>query len=97
MIDLVADLGGMVTLSLSEGTYVLTHDVAGRSQQSVGGSCAINGEMLELRAQGGDRAESARYRVAGDTLALTATDSGWDFDGDGEDEPATLVAVFVRL
>ena len=95
--DLVADREGMVTLSLSDGTYVLTHDVAGRGHQSVGGSCAIHGEMLELRTHGDDGTEAVRFRVAGDTLALTATDSGWDFNGDGKDEAASLVAVFVRL
>ena len=97
MVDLVADRGGMVTLSLSDGTYVITHDVAERGHHSVGGSCAIHGEMLELRAHGEDGMEAVRFRVAGDTLALTATESGWDFDGDGKDEAASLVAVFVRL
>jgi hypothetical protein len=97
VVDLVADRGGVVTLSLTDETYVLTHDVADRGHHSVGGTVAINGEMLQLRAQGGDGMEAVRFRVAGDTLALTAADSGWDFDGDGQEEAASMVAVFVRL
>jgi hypothetical protein len=96
-VDVVCDLGGVVTLSLSEGTYVLTCDVAGRRNQSVGGVFTMSGDDIHLRASGASDPERVRFRIAAETLALSADESRWDFDGDGRDEPASLIAVFVRL
>jgi hypothetical protein len=99
--DVVADLGGTVTLSLSLGTYVLTWDIAGRKSASVGGALHVIGDRLELFPPGGGGngpdPESLIYRFSGATLALSSRDSGWDFNGDGREEPADFVAVLVRL
>jgi len=96
-VDVVCDLGGAVTLSLSAGTYVLTRDVAGRGTRSEGGACEVEGEQLRLTPEGVDRSNAVRFRIAADTLSLSADASAWDFDGDGEDEAADFVAVLVRL
>ena len=93
----MCDLGGAVTLSLSAGTYVLTHDVAGRGSRSEGGACEVLDERLRLTAEGADHSDTVRFRIAADTLSLSAEASAWDFDGDGEDEAADFVAVLVRL
>lgn len=94
--DVVCDLGGSVTLSLSEENYVLTWDV-GSGSRSVGGRLAIRDGILDLRPRGSDAVESLRFRFGGGALALSSDDSGWDFGGDGGEEPAAFVAVFVRL
>jgi hypothetical protein len=95
-VDLVCDLGGSVTLSLSDGTYVLTWDV-GQGSRSLGGAVAVDGDRLTLHPQGGADPEALWFRLAGDTLALSTDASAWDVDGDGRDEVATFVAVLVRL
>lgn len=95
-VDVVCDLGGTVTLSLSEGAYVLTWDVPGSASGSAGGVLAMSDGRLNLTAQGAGEAESVRVHVAGPTLALSCEGSAWDFDGSGE-ESAGFVAVLVRL
>ena len=96
-VDVVCDLSGVVTLSLSAGTYVLTHAVADQGSRSQGGTCEVQGDRLRLNPAGGDGPEMVRFRVAAETLSLSAEASAWDFDGDGADEAADFVAVLVRL
>ena len=95
--DVVCDLGGTVTLSLSAGTYVLTYDVARRGSRSQGGSCALEGNQLQLTPEGSGDPDVVQFRIASETLSLTAESSAWDFDNDGEEEAADFVAVLVRL
>ena len=95
-VDVVCDLGGTVTLSLSAGTWVLTWEIAGQGRQSVGGTLTHRDEQLELQAHQAQDAEAVRFRLAGDTLSLSSAASGWAFDGRGE-EAADFVAVLVRL
>ena len=95
-VDVVCDLGGTVTLSLSAHSYVLTWSVTGQTSRSVGGALAVVGDHLDFLAQGAEQRESVTYRLGGETLALSSDATGWDFDGSG-DEPAAFVAVLVRL
>lgn len=96
-VDVVCDLGGSVTLSLSDGAYVLTWDRGDRNGVSVGGAFDVQGDTLELRPQGANEAESVRFLLGQETLTLRSESSGWDFDGDGQEAVAEFVAVFVRL
>jgi hypothetical protein len=95
--DLVCDLGGAVTLGLSAELWVLTFAVPGRGMRSIGGTYAADGNVLVLRGSPDSERVVIRYRRQGDTLSWSDMASGWDFDADGRDEPATLVAVFVRI
>jgi hypothetical protein len=95
--DLVADLGGSVTLSLTASAFILAFDVAGRGPHSVSGTCEVRGDQLLLRAEGADTPHAVRFRQNGDTLSLQSDVSGWDFDNSGEDQAAAFVAVLVRL
>jgi hypothetical protein len=95
--DVVCDLGGSVTLSLTATTFILATDVAGRGIHSVSGACEVRGDELLLRPEGSDGPERVRFRQNGDTLSLQSDVSGWDFDGNGEDQAAAFVAVLVRL
>jgi hypothetical protein len=97
VVDVVAALGGSVTLSLTATAFILAADVPGRGNHSVSGACEVHGDELVLVPDGGDGAERVRFRQAGDTLSLRSAASGWDFDGNGEDQKATFVAVLVRL
>ena len=96
-LDVVCDARGAVTLSLSAGTYVVTHDIAGDGTQTQGGMCEMIDGRLQLTADGADRADVVRYRVSGETLSLRCDESAWDFNGDGREEAAAFVAVLVRL
>lgn len=96
-LDVVCDLGGSVTLSLSARSYVLTWDVRGRGKLSIGGTFRVRDDQLELFPLGSERGEVIRFRVNAETLSLSAEDSGWDFEGQGHEAAAEFVAVFVRL
>jgi len=95
--DVVCDLGGSVTLSLTATAFILAIDVAGRGIHSVSGACEVRGDELLLRSDGADGPERVRFRQNGDTLSLQSDVSGWDFDNSGEDQAAAFVAVLVRL
>lgn len=96
-VDVVCDLLGMVALSLAAATSVLTFAIPGRGTRSIGGTWARDDDALTMRPSGDGDATRLRFRQSGDTLSWHDANSGWDFDGDGEDEAAVLVAVFVRL
>lgn len=96
-VDVVCDLRGTVTLSLSAGTYVLAWSIAGLGSQSLGGTYATRDHQLEFAVPSGELRETVEFRLGADALSLRGAESAWDFDGDGHEEPAEFVAVFVRL
>jgi hypothetical protein len=95
-VDVVVDLRGSVTLSLSAGAWVLTWDLGSRGSQSLGGALTVEGDQLLLLAADANEADRVLFRLADRTLALSCEVSAWDFEGNGE-EPASFVAVLVRL
>jgi len=97
VIDVVIDLRGTVTLSLSAGTYILAWDIAGRGSQTLGGTYAARDHELEFAVPSGEVRETVGFRLGAEELSLRCAESAWDFDGDGHEEPADFVAVFVRL
>jgi hypothetical protein len=94
VVDVVCDLGGTVTLSLTAGTYILSWSVPGNGDHGVGGVLRVEGDRLILVQPGGALAQEVVFHLADRTLSLSGV-SDWDF-GDGE-EPADFVAVLVRL
>lgn len=96
-IDVVCDMGGAVTLSLSAGLYVVSHAIAGDGVQTHGGTCEVVDDQLRLASERVNRVDVLRFRLAAETLSLQSDDSAWDFSGEGRDERAAFVAVLVRL
>lgn len=97
MVDVVCDLRGNVTLSLSQGTYVLAWDIPGNGSRSIGGSCAVGADQIEFATPGTDTVERVTFHLGSETLSLRCEASAWDFDGKGREEAADFVAVFVKL
>jgi hypothetical protein len=97
LIDLVCDQRGNITLSLSQGTYVLAWDIPGNGSRSVGGACTVAGDQIEFGARGTDAVERVTFHLGSETLSLRCEASAWDFGGNGREEPADFVAVFVKL
>ena len=96
-VDLVCDLGGTVTLSLSADTYVLAWDIPGRESRSVGGPWALRAGLLDFDSPDFRFRESVAYHLNGGLLTITSENSAWEFaDGDGP-EPTHFVGVFVKL
>lgn len=95
-VDVIADLHGTVTLSLSQASYVLACDLPPAGVASLGGTLRVRGdEWLDLTPTVGDP-ERLLFRRAAGTLVLQSERSSWDFTGGGP-EPAAFTAVLVRL
>lgn len=95
--DVICDLGGMITLSISPGTWVLSFVVPSWGARSVGGTWTEDEGMLRLAPLGAPVIGDLRFRVSGEVLSLGSDQSEWAFHDDGTVEPARLQAVFVRL
>lgn len=94
--DVVCDLDGTITLSLSDSAWILVAVVPGLGSHTIGGTYDMRGESIELAAAVGGVEQVVRFRVSGELLSLRSEASAWTFGG-GHDEPASLIAVFVRL
>ena len=97
VVDVVTDLGGSITLSLTATAFILAVDVASRGSVSVSGRCEVRADELLLCLDGGDAPERVSFHQTGDTLSLRSDQSAWDFEGNGTDQRAAFVAVLVRL
>jgi hypothetical protein len=95
-VDLVCDLGGSVSLSLSAGRFILTCEVAGRGSLTVSGQFLTQDDQLHFTALESGTPQTVRFHQVDRTLSLYSAASAWDFDGQGE-QPAEFVAVLVRL
>jgi len=97
VVDVVTDLRGSITLSLTATAFILAFDVATRGSISVSGRCEVRGDELLLWLDGGDVPERVSFHQTNDTLSLRSDQSAWDFDASGQDQQAAFVAVLVRL
>jgi hypothetical protein len=97
--DLI-DNGGSATLTLSaSGTLTGTFTFAGQSDEIDGTVSLANGRLtLTEPGEGGDPPEVTVFDVtlSGNTLTLTSDDVEFDFNFDGENEPASVVIVGVK-
>lgn len=95
-VDVIADLGGAVTLSMSEADYVLSCALRAEPTRSAAGAFAVVAdEWIDLMPRAGPP-ERVGFRRAAGTLVLRSESSAWDFTGAGE-EPASFTAVLVLL
>ena len=97
VIDLVCDLHGNLTLSLSQGNFILTWQVPGIRGQSIGGGCTVVSDQLEFVVPWSGWSEAVAFHLGAGELSLRSDNSAWDFEGRGHEEPAGFVAVFVKL
>lgn len=95
--DLVCDLRGNLTLSLSPGSFILTWQVPGIGSQSIGGGCTVVADQLEFVVPWSGWSEAVAFHLGAGELSLRSDNSAWDFEGHGREEPAGFVAVFVKL
>jgi len=95
-VDVIADRGDAVTLSISAGDYVLSHAPREEGARSAAGALrAREGSCLEFAPRVGE-AERVEFRLVDGTLVLRSESSAWDFSGAGA-ERASFTAVLVPL
>lgn len=97
VVDLVCDLGGSITLSLSGGSFILVWDLGGTGRRCLAGAVTAAGDRLAFRPDAAGAEERVRYRLGPGELTLSSEESAWSMDGDDTDHPATWVAILVRV
>ena len=99
LVELIS-LGWVLTLDIMEsGDFTLTVDEPGEPQQTLTGTMTVDGVDLTATVTG-QQPSTGEVFLEADQLALRLTageDLNWDFNGDGEDEPALLLLVMDRI
>ena len=65
-------------------------------RRTISGTYASEGNQLTLNETGKLEADMMTYTLVGDTMTLSGSDEQYDFDDDGQDEPATFTTVLAR-
>lgn len=92
----LASLGGTATLTVANsGAYVIAGDFGG-GPITLTGTYAVSGGKLVIHETGTSVTQTAPFTLSGSTWTITGLDGDWDFNDDGEDDPATLIIVFTR-
>lgn len=92
--------GGSLTVSITEaGRFTLSLSIPPFVNQQDAGTFSVSGNQMTMETDGEPVPISGSFSFSqgGDRLTLDATQGvGFDFDQNGEDEPATLVMVLQK-
>ncbi len=89
--------GGTATLVLAAaGTYIFTITPAGQPADIETGAWQLQGDIMVVTPAGSLFSLEFDVSLSGNTLRLTGADSEYDFDDDGNSEPAKLNLVLIR-
>lgn len=93
--DLTA-LGMTISITFTETTYSGTANFNGEGTEAFSGTYTIEGNQLTLNETGKLEADTMTYTLVGDTMTLSGLDDEYDFDDDGQEDPASWVMVLQR-
>jgi hypothetical protein len=96
-VELVAT-GVTVTLTIGASSYNIVFSMTGQPNQTISGTYTVSGSNFIVTETGSSMPESIPFTFTNgnNTLSMTSSNSDWDFDNDGTDDPATLTMVFTR-
>ena len=95
-VDAVSEGLGGITLSIqSNGSFEQIISLFGVPFLTLKGTARVEGNKLTLSYEGFGEIEY-EYSLENDQLTTIYNDAAHDFDGDGNDEPATEVTVYVK-
>lgn len=95
-VDAVSEgLGGITLRIQSNGSFEVTISLFGSPFLTLDGTARVEGNKLTLSYEGLGEIEY-EYTLENDRLTTIYNDATYDFDGDGNDEPATEVTVYVK-
>ncbi len=86
-------MGLSLSLTITETSYAGIVTFPGEPTEDFSGTYTIDGQSLILDELGEVELETMIYSLSGSVLTLSGNDDEYDFDDDGQDEPATFVIV----
>ncbi len=89
-------LGMTLSLVFTETTYSGTADFLDEVPETFSGTYTISGNQLTLDETGELEPDTMTYTLSGNTMTLTGNDEHYDFDDDGQDDPATFAMVLAK-
>ena len=87
----LTDLGFTLTITFTETTYAGLASFPGDVPEDFSGTYVIEGLQLILNETGQGSPETMTHSLSGNILTLSGNDESYDFDDDGQEEPATFV------
>ena len=93
--DLI-EFGMTLSITFTETTYSGTSTCPGEAAEPFSGTYTIDGNQLILVEVGEPGPDTMTYTLSGNTLTMTGTDEEFDFDDDGQDDPASFTMVFLK-
>ena len=89
-------LGMTLSITFTETTYSGTASFPGEVAETFSGTYTIDGNQLTLNETGELQPETMTYTLSGDTMTLSGDDEQYDFDDDGQEDPATFTMVLAK-
>lgn len=89
-------LGMTLSITFTETTYSGIASFPGEVAEIFSGTYTIEGNQLTLNETGKLEADTMTYTLVGDTMTLSGLDDEYDFDDDGQEDPASWVMVLQR-
>jgi hypothetical protein len=93
--DLI-EFGMTLSITFTETTYTGTSTFPGEDPEPFSGTYTIEGNQLTLNEVGELEPDTMTYTLSGNTLTFTGTDETYDFDDDGQEDPASFTMVFQK-
>ena len=93
--DLI-EFGMTLSITFTETSYAGTSTFPGEAAESFSGTYTIEGNQLTLVEVGEPGPDTMTYTLSGNTLTMVGNDDEFDFDDDGQDDPASFTMVFAR-
>ena len=85
-----------MSITFTETTYSGTVSFPGEVTETFSGTYAIEGNQLTLNETGEGTPELMTYTLSANTLTLSGDDEQYDFDDDGQEDPATFTMVLAK-
>ena len=93
--DLIG-LGMTLSLTFTETSYSGTASFPGEVAETFSGTYTISGNQLTLDEVGATELDTMTYTLSGNAMTLSGDDESYDFNQDGQDDPATFAMVLAK-
>ncbi len=94
--DLVVGQGMTLSITFTETSYSGIAAFPGEVDETFSGTYTLDGNQLTLSETDQVEPELMTYTLSGNTMTLAGNDEQYDFDDDGQEDPATFTMVLAK-